>query len=74
MFNIFFAGPVFGPEDTLGLLLLLLITSLPFIFLGTGVILLIRDAIKKDIHRSTVIFVGIGLLLFVLLKMTSGII
>ena len=67
-----FAGPVFGPEDSLGFLVFLAILSLPLIFTGVGIILLIRDAFKKRIHRSTQIFLGIGLLLFILLKLLSG--
>jgi len=69
-----FAGPVFETVDSLYFLVFLAILSLPFIFTGVGVILLIRDVFKKQLHRSTVVFFGIGLLLFLIFKMASGII
>ena len=71
MFNII-AGPVFGPGDTPGILLLLLVLALPYIFIGLGAFLIIRDAVKRRLRRSTIVFVGIGLALFVLLGQMAG--
>ncbi len=67
------AGPVFGPEDTPALLLVFLIAGLPYLFLAASTALLIRDLIKRRLHRSTIVILGITALVAVLTYATRGI-
>ncbi len=66
-----FAGPVFGPEDSVGLLLMILVTSLPFIFMALSLALVIRDAIQKRFRRSTKIVIGITVLIVIIMMFMS---
>ena len=68
------AGPVFEAADAPQLILFYALVSLPYLFLAIGVILLLRDSLRRQMHRSTIVVLGLGIIFAVFTWLLRGVI